>query len=84
MLAKRLLKRRSNYKNNCKPKKVTRESFHGSDDKFSLTQMRYNKRPLCSLFRERSAWSLFFCFTSYASGRRSKCPCKTHELYRIN
>ena len=62
MLAKRLLKEGRITKTTANPKKVTRESFHGSDDKFSLTQIRYNKRPLCSLFRERSAWYCFIVF----------------------
>ena len=41
------------------------------------TQMTSNKRPLCFLFREKSAWFvsclLFFCFTSSVSSKRGKC-----------
>ena len=41
------------------------------------TQMTLNKRPLCFLFREKSAWFvsclLFFCFTSSVSSKRGKC-----------
>ena len=41
------------------------------------TQMTLNKRPLCFLFREKSAWFvsclLFFCFTSSVSSKRGNC-----------
>ena len=41
------------------------------------TQMTLNKRPLCFLFREKSAWFvsclLFFCFTSSVSSKQGKC-----------
>ena len=89
MLAKRLLKEGRTTKTTANPKKYLESLFMGVMIDFLWHRWGITKDlfVLCS-GKDRLgivSLSLFFCFTSYVSGTRSKCPCKTRIVsYKLN